>query len=73
MIVGCYTLDLSCDAPPPQRHCANPTITGRTYAECARAARREGWRLDRQARRAVCPACAARGITLRSLGQVQRP
>ncbi len=54
MIVGCYTLELYCDAPdcPWRPH----QFTGRTEAECIRAAKSVGWRLDKKKGIAKCKA-----------------
>lgn len=68
MIVGCYTLDLYCDA----EGCTNPRphtsdggrgplaqYTAETGGACRRDARRDGWRLRVREGRAICPQCPA--------------
>lgn len=61
--VGCYSLDLYCDGPAHPSYPTDPAnYTGRTYSECARYARRDGWVIDkrregRECGYALCPAC----------------
>lgn len=68
-LVGCYSLDLYCDGPlrssHPDTDLSMPhQFTGRTEAECIRAARAKGWQINRRATsaindtgRAVCRSC----------------
>jgi hypothetical protein len=64
VIVGCYTMDLYCDAAdwqaPPHEFFEFPhQFHAETYGECARQARRRGWRLTRDDR-AICPKCSGK-------------
>ena len=70
VIVGCYSLDLYCDAegcttPRPHlgdRSCGpHAEYTHELGAECRRRARKAGWVLNVREGTAVCPTCAARG------------
>lgn len=60
---GCYTLDLYCDRwagrHDPVHGFGRPhaQFNGRTFAECARQARRRGWRLHLRTQTATCPRC----------------
>lgn len=67
MIVGCYSLDLYCDSgvrrpygtPGHSGHDGGAvTYTGHTYAQCAKQAKQDGWRLDNGNRTCLCPICA---------------
>lgn len=54
-----YTLDLYCDHQN-DNHRFNEfpwQYTGETFAECARAAKRNGWKLHHKLRTATCPKC----------------
>lgn len=31
--------------------------TGETFAECARVAKKDGWKIDKETRTALCPSC----------------
>ena len=66
MIVGCYDLNLYCDAPK----CTNGQYglypsqleaTAETGAECRREARRLGWWLSQKHGTCACPPCARAG------------
>jgi hypothetical protein len=65
-VVGCYTLDLYCGAAACDRkeklnnlpYPFPDQYAGRTFTECARAAKRDGWILSQRDRRAICPHCA---------------
>lgn len=62
---SCYSLDLYCDRLPDDPmddriHGWNEfphQFTGETFAECARAARKRGWKIHRKTRTATCPKC----------------
>jgi hypothetical protein len=61
MIVSGYSMDLYCDTPPSdkrrhKRETFMHQFTGETYGDCAKQARRTGWRLTRD-NRAICPLC----------------
>jgi hypothetical protein len=61
--VGCYTLDVYCDAPSRGEHKCTAwpgQFTGNNEAACKREARRRGWRFGRAggyegAGNATCP------------------
>lgn len=54
-----YSLDLYCDHVNPRHGYAEfpHTFTGETFAECARPARKRGWRFHYKSRTATCPKC----------------
>jgi hypothetical protein len=58
MMARGYTLDLYCD---DERHCNHrdgpfpDEYVGETFGECAGAARRNGWRINRRTGIVVCP------------------
>jgi hypothetical protein len=57
-IVGCYTLDLYCACYEGEAFGRGlGEFTGRTEAECIRAARAAGWSVNKRANRARCPRC----------------
>jgi hypothetical protein len=59
-----YTLDLYCDrqiCPMDSWHSFHEfphQFTGDTFAECARIARKLGWKIHHRTRTATCPKCA---------------
>lgn len=62
--VGCYSLHLYCDGPNHVRLDNTPTaeFNGRTYGDCKREAKRDGWIIDlkragRESGYALCPDC----------------
>lgn len=63
MIVGCYSIDLYCDSGKEKPygaagHWSEPdTFAGESFAECAREARKAGWKIDRKNGIAICPNC----------------
>lgn len=62
-----YSLDLYCDCVWPkaahERFQSFPsTYVGETFAECAREAKEDGWRIFRKTRTARCPKCVAARI-----------
>jgi hypothetical protein len=65
MIVGCYTLDLYCDAKNDSHGYKEfPHVyTNHTEGRCKRDARRDGWRFRKRADgtwAAYCPKCSKR-------------
>lgn len=67
MKIGCYSIDLYCDAEikhPFWWHFPK-TYTGRSEAACIRAAVAEGWRVGRE--RQLCPVCSGRITVLEAL------
>lgn len=55
MIVGGYALDLYCDGKPCRKTKAvQSEFNAQTYAQCAKAARGAGWKLNRSAGLAFC-------------------
>ena len=66
--VSCYSMDLYCDGPDHRdkhgfRSRVPDVFTGHTFAECIRAARKDGWSWNPKGKgeqgsgRAVCPKC----------------
>lgn len=54
-----YSLDLYCDRPNSD-HGFNEfphQFNGETFSECAKEARKAGWRFHRKTRTATCPKC----------------
>lgn len=66
MIVGCYSMDLYCDAEncPDRSHRIGSVyaqLIGRYERECLREARKLGWKFSKShPRKAFCPTCAKR-------------
>lgn len=57
---GCYSLDLYCDHNSG-RHTWKEfpwQITGETFAECTKIAKKRGWKIHRKTRTATCPKCS---------------
>jgi hypothetical protein len=64
MIIGCYTLDLYCDADAEHAWRAFPVqFSAETGEECRQQARRAGWKLTPKTGTAVCPDCVRAGRT----------
>ncbi len=58
-----YTIDLYCDHHNG-RHGLQEfpwQFTGETFAECAKAAKRCGWKIHHKKRTATCPKCSRKG------------
>lgn len=70
MIAACYTADLYCDIPGCATnrrggHGLTPTqFTGRTWTDCARQAKRDGWLIGKDKNTTVCPKCKNAGWRL---------
>lgn len=62
-IVGGYTMDLYCENEKPYPDGIHPfqmfpqQFVGETRQECAREARKVGWKLNFQNYTAICPIC----------------
>jgi len=53
-----YQLDLYCDQNrASHQHYHMETFTGETFAECAKVAKKLGWKIHRKTRTATCPTC----------------
>ena len=66
MIVGCYSLHLYCDFGDAEIHEGMTfphEFTGRTEAACFRDAKKRGWRIYSQQRKAKCPRCVKSAAT----------
>lgn len=60
MIVGCYTMDLYCDASDHKSVATRRggwQYTGETAGECKRKAKADGWKFHRDGE-VSCPECA---------------
>lgn len=62
-----YSLDLYCDQPnqgEATKHSwfetYRETFVGETFADCARQAKKTGWKIHRKTRTATCPYCAGK-------------
>ena len=66
MIVGCYTLDLYCeeDGHPHEYNEFPHQYIHEFGSTCRRMARKDGWILDRQNCKAICPKCNPRRDTV---------
>lgn len=70
-VVGCYTLDLYCDAGgdmfggtcPHRGFAGNAQFTGNTERECLAQARSKGWSFKRRVTLTYCPKCTKDGNT----------
>ena len=71
MIAACYSMDLYCEnaakgGPHVKGTCPHwwsefPHVyTGETWGECARQARRDGWKIARNRQLAYCPDCSGK-------------
>lgn len=62
MMIGFYSLDLSCDEDGCTGWCARPRppwqYTGHNEAACVRQARADGWRIGHKLM--VCPMCSGK-------------
>jgi len=63
-VIGCYTLDLYCDACDergvPSWKIASAQYTADRREDTIRAARSEGWIVNENRNRAVCPVCSGK-------------
>lgn len=63
-VIGCYVLDLYCDAEFKRGinlNDASPaTFTGPRREDAIRTARQQGWIVNEARNRAVCPACSGK-------------
>ena len=70
MIVGCYSLDLYCDNEDAHKG-EYPTFsfesTGRSRAQCLRAAKRAGWAVDIRKRTVRCPKCKGKKLLIEAM------
>ena len=57
---GCYSLDLYCDGKDHGFQAVCGEYTGETFAECAKAARKDGWVIRTADRTATCPRCSGK-------------
>ena len=65
MIVGCYSLDLYCDNEDAHIHeHYSFEATGRSRAQCLRAAKRAGWAVDSRKRTVRCPKCKGKKLLI---------
>jgi hypothetical protein len=51
-------MDLYCDGDHPKWDIPFQEIGGQSYAQCARAAKKLGWKLSANKKHAFCSACA---------------
>jgi hypothetical protein len=62
VVIGCYTLDLYCDAceeqGTPSWKIFSAQYTADRREETIRAARNDGWIVNENRNRAVCPVCS---------------
>jgi len=73
-VIGCYSIDLYCDAGGEEYggKCPHKYILatvqfqaeGRNERECLAKARKAGWKISRDKRRATCPGCAGSKQTI---------
>jgi hypothetical protein len=68
MIASGYSVDLYCDVRSCGKHpsrswtkTTEASYVGETWSECARQAKRDGWKLRRAPGYAICPGCAKAG------------
>jgi len=63
-VIGCYALDLYCDAEIEQgvklNYASPATFTADRREDAIREARQQGWIVNEARNRAVCPACSKR-------------
>jgi hypothetical protein len=52
--VGGYTLDLYCDHQHTETS-SFASFYGQKFSDCAKEARKRGWRIDKKTRTATCP------------------
>lgn len=63
---GTYLLHLYCDVNDDDRHGGAVYMhefVGDTFTDCAKQARRVGWKIDRETRTATCPRCAGQSAS----------
>jgi len=81
-VVGCYSLNLYCDYPDGHsphlystpwyesingKFGAMGEYAGRTFAECAKEARSNGWIINEREDRAICPIHSKKNVRLAKL------
>jgi hypothetical protein len=74
MITACYSMDLYCDIKTSlfehdniQYGSCVLQLTGNTFTDCAKQARKLGWKLNRKSRKVLCPECVNNGFTFKSI------
>lgn len=55
MIAAAYCLDVYCDCEECQYRPVKANYAGKSWTECAKEARKDGWRLSKDRQRAFAP------------------